>query len=122
MVGAESLSYFSRFDAESVYAEKGWLIGKGPVGGKAKGLAFAFFALQGSPLEQAVSLPPSTIVVGTEIFRDFVQETGGALHHVARPAVTRADQRVREIQLRARARDCHIHQPPFLLEPVLHLE
>ena len=74
MVGAESLSYFSRFDAESVYAEKGWLIGKGPVGGKAKGLAFAFYALQGSPLENAVSLPPSTIVVGTEIFRDFVQD------------------------------------------------
>ena len=74
MVGAESLSYFSRFDAESVYAEKGWLIGKGPVGGKAKGLAFAFYALQGSPLEKAVSLPPSSIVVGTEIFRDFVQD------------------------------------------------
>jgi hypothetical protein len=74
MPGRENLSYFSRFDAESVYAERGWLIGKGPVGGKAKGLAFAFFALQGSPLQGSVSLPPSTIVVSTEIFRDFIQD------------------------------------------------
>lgn len=74
MPGRESLSYFSRFDAESVYAERGWLIGKGPVGGKAKGLAFAFFALKGSPLEEAVSLPPATIVISTEIFRDFIQD------------------------------------------------
>lgn len=73
MTGRENLSYFSRFDAESIYANRGWLIGKGPVGGKAKGLAFAFDALQGSPLQETVSLPPSTIVVGTEIFRDFIQ-------------------------------------------------
>ncbi|NLI95276.1 MAG: pyruvate, phosphate dikinase [Synergistaceae bacterium] len=70
----EYLSYFSRFDAESVYAERGWLIGKGPVGGKAKGLAFAYFALKDSPLQEAVSLPPSTLVVSTEIFRDFIQD------------------------------------------------
>lgn len=74
MTGRENLSYFSRFDAESIYARRGWLIGKGPVGGKAKGLAFAFDALQGSPLQEKVALPPSTIVVGTEIFRDFIQD------------------------------------------------
>ena len=74
MTGRESLSYFSRFDAESIYAGRGWLIGKGPVGGKAKGLAFAFDALQGSPLQETVSLPPSTIVVGTEIFKEFIQD------------------------------------------------
>ncbi len=76
MTGRESLSYFSRFDAESIYARRGWLIGKGPVGGKAKGLAFAFDALQGSPLQETVALPPSTIVIGTEIFRDFIQDNG----------------------------------------------
>jgi hypothetical protein len=80
MTGRENLSYFSRFDAESIYASRGWLIGKGPVGGKAKGLAFAFDALQGSPLQETVSLPPSTIVVGTEIFRDFIH--GNAMEWV----------------------------------------
>jgi len=74
MTGRQNLSYFSRFDAESIYAERGWLIGKGPVGGKAKGLAFAFYALQDSPLQDKVSLPPATIVVGTEIFRDFIRD------------------------------------------------
>ncbi len=74
MEGREILTYFSRFDAESVYAEKGWLIGNGPVGGKAKGLAFAFLALQDSPLRDTISLPPSTVVVGTELFRDFIQD------------------------------------------------
>jgi len=74
MPGRENLSYFSRFDAESVYAERGWLIGKGPVGGKAKGLAFAFFALKDSPLEEAVNLPPATLVVSTEIFLDFIRD------------------------------------------------
>mgnify|MGYP001015519906 FL=1 len=74
MTGREGLTYFSRFDAESVYEDRGWLIGRGPVGGKAKGLAFAFFALQGTPLEDQVSLPPATIVASTEIFSEFIHD------------------------------------------------
>ncbi len=76
MTGREKLTYFSRFDAESIYAERGWLLGGGPVGGKAKGLAFAFYALQDTPLQEAVSLPPATFVVGAEIFQDFIHDNG----------------------------------------------
>ena len=65
---------FYRFDATPFYAERGWLLGGGAVGGKAKGLAFAHRALSAGPLSGSVLLPPVTLVVGSEVFLGFIDD------------------------------------------------
>ena len=69
-------SAFVRFDPEPVYRQRGWLIGEGRCGGKAKGLAFALSSLEGSALEGQVRLPDFTYVLSTEVFGDHLASSG----------------------------------------------
>jgi len=64
---------YKDFDGKPLYKEQGCLIGDGNIGGKGKGLAFAFEHLVGSELEKDVVLPAKTYVVTTEIFYDFIE-------------------------------------------------
>ena len=69
-------STFVRFDPEPVYRQRGWLIGEGRCGGKAKGLAFALSSLEGSALGEQIRLPDFTYVLTTEVFGDFLVSSG----------------------------------------------
>ncbi|MDI9391302.1 MAG: pyruvate, phosphate dikinase, partial [Synergistota bacterium] len=62
---------FSRYvdyDGKPFYAERGWLIGDGQIGGKAKGIAFAQSAVAEAGLSEEVSFPHTTFVITTEVF------------------------------------------------------
>ena len=65
---------YKDFDGRPEYESRKWLIGNGKIGGKAKGLAFAFEHIQGSSLCEEVLLPSTTFVVTTEPFHDFIQD------------------------------------------------
>jgi hypothetical protein len=70
MTNAES---FNKFDPKPFYRQRGWLIGDGAVGGKARGLAFASAALEGATeVQPLVGFPELTYVVSTEIFDEFL--------------------------------------------------
>ncbi len=67
---------YSDFDPKPVFRDYRRLIGDGEVGGKARGLAFAFNTLKGTPLESCVEFPDVNFVLTTEGFDDFVSDNG----------------------------------------------
>lgn len=67
---------YKDFDGRPQYESRDWLIGDGQIGGKAKGLAFAFEHLQGSELSSEVVLPSTTYVITTEPYHDFLHDNG----------------------------------------------
>ncbi len=67
---------YSDFDPKPVFRQYKRLIGDGDVGGKARGLAFAFNAVTGSPLENCVDFPDINFVLTTEGFSDFLSDNG----------------------------------------------
>jgi hypothetical protein len=74
MPESENREFFFRFDATPFYAEKRWLLGCGPVGGKARGLAFAHRALSENALSASVRFPPVTLAVGADVFLGFLAD------------------------------------------------
>lgn len=67
-------SFYRSFDPTEFYRDRGWLIGAGDVGGKAKGLAFASAVLRERAMLDEVLLPSKTFVVTTEIFEEFLAD------------------------------------------------
>ncbi len=67
---------YSDFDPKPTFRQFKRLIGGGEVGGKARGIAFAFNAVMGSPLESVVDFPDVNYVVTTEGFDEFVSDNG----------------------------------------------
>lgn len=65
---------YSDFDPKPVFRQYKRLIGDGEVGGKARGIAFAFSAIAGSPLEPSVLFPDINYVITTEGFDDFMED------------------------------------------------
>ena len=65
---------YSDFDPKPIFHRYKRLIGDGDVGGKARGLAFAFNAVTGSPLENCVNFPDINFVLTTEAFCDFLSD------------------------------------------------
>ena len=63
---------FKTFNAEEYYRSKGWLIGEGCCGGKAKGLAYATCALKESDFADEIKTSPLLFVLSTEVFHDFI--------------------------------------------------
>ncbi|MDR3332166.1 MAG: PEP/pyruvate-binding domain-containing protein [Synergistaceae bacterium] len=72
----QSLKNYDAFKAESLFREKGNIVGEGECGGKAKGLAYAACAIQGSSLEGMINFPDLTMVLSTEVFDDFIDSNG----------------------------------------------
>ncbi|MDR2779763.1 MAG: PEP/pyruvate-binding domain-containing protein [Synergistaceae bacterium] len=70
------LMNYGDFRAEDYFREKKALIGAGRCGGKAKGIAYAKCALEGSSLEDIVSFPDLTIVLSTELFDEHISRSG----------------------------------------------
>jgi hypothetical protein len=73
----QNLKNYDAFRGEDFFRENGGLIGSGRCGGKAKGIAYAYAALAGSPLEGRIGFPDLTIVLSTEIFYDYI--VGGGM-------------------------------------------
>jgi hypothetical protein len=67
---------YGDFRAEDYFREKKAMIGAGRCGGKAKGIAYAKCALEGSPLEDIVAFPDLTIVLSTELFDEHMSVSG----------------------------------------------
>ena len=67
---------FLTYEAEDYYRSRGWLLGAGKCGGKAKGLAWAHESLCASDLAKKVELPLLSHVVSTEVFEDFLSSNG----------------------------------------------
>jgi hypothetical protein len=67
-----SVEGFLDYEAEDYYRDRGWLLGDGKCGGKAKGLAYAHKVLLESDLQWKVDLPLLSHVVSSEIFEDFL--------------------------------------------------
>lgn len=66
--------FYRSFDPAPFYRERGWLIGNGQVGGKAKGLSFAHAVLEKNGLLGEVSLPEYTFVITTSVFEEFMEQ------------------------------------------------
>ncbi len=67
---------FKDFDPKPVFRSFNRLVGDGDVGGKARGLAFAYTVITGSDLEPSVVLPDINYVITTEIFSEFMEDNG----------------------------------------------
>jgi hypothetical protein len=67
---------YSDFDPKPTFRQFKRLIGDGEVGGKARGIAFAYNVIMGSPLETSVEFPVVNYVVTTEGFDEFVDDNG----------------------------------------------
>lgn len=65
--------FYRSFDPRPYYIERGWLIGDGSVGGKAKGLSFAYEVLRKNGLLEEVYLPSFTFVLTTSVFEEFME-------------------------------------------------
>jgi hypothetical protein len=72
----QSLNNYDAFRGEDFFRARGNLVGAGDCGGKAKGLAYAHAALEGSALEGRIGFPDLTVVLSTEIFSDFIDVSG----------------------------------------------
>ena len=66
--------YYRSFDPVPYYRERGWLIGKGKVGGKAKGLSFAYEVLKANGMLDEVFMPKYTFVITTSVFEEFMEQ------------------------------------------------
>lgn len=64
---------YKKFDPRLYYEERGWLIGDGRLGGKAKGLSFAHKILMERDLLADVALPEYSFVITTAVFEDFME-------------------------------------------------
>ena len=71
-----SVEKFLAYEAEEYYRKRGWLLGSGKCGGKAKGLAYADTVLRESDLAAKVNLPALSHIVSTEVFEDFLNANG----------------------------------------------
>lgn len=71
-----SVEGFLAYEAEDYYRKRGWLLGQGKCGGKAKGLAYAHTVLFESNLVNKVDLPLLSHIVSTEVFEDFLHSNG----------------------------------------------
>jgi hypothetical protein len=71
-----SVENFLSYGAEDYYKQRGWLLGEGKCGGKAKGLAYAHTILLNSDLREKVELPLLSHIVSTEVFEDFLHSNG----------------------------------------------
>jgi hypothetical protein len=67
-----SVEGFLNYEGEDYYRSRGWLLGNGKCGGKAKGLAYAHMVLLESDLKAKVDLPLLSHVVSSEVFEDFL--------------------------------------------------
>ena len=67
---------FDDFDPKPIYAKYKRLIGKGEIGGKAKGLAFSYEVLVDSALSKNVELPDINYAISTEVFHDYIEDNG----------------------------------------------
>ncbi|MDR2174919.1 MAG: PEP/pyruvate-binding domain-containing protein [Synergistaceae bacterium] len=67
---------FLNYKPEDYYRRRGWLLGDGKCGGKAKGLAYAHTVLLDSDLKDKVELPFLSHIVSTEVFEDFLRSNG----------------------------------------------
>jgi len=65
---------FLNFEGEEYYRSRGWLLGSGKCGGKAKGLAFVNKVLSDCKLSGKVDLPLMSYVLSSEIFEDYLQQ------------------------------------------------
>lgn len=65
--------FYKSFDPTPYYRERGWLIGDGQIGGKAKGLSFAHAILEKNGLLESVALPACSFSVTTSVFNDFME-------------------------------------------------
>lgn len=63
---------YKKFDPKPYYQERGWLIGDGNPGGKAKGVSFAYSVLKGHDLLGDVALPKYSFAVTTSVFDEFM--------------------------------------------------
>ncbi|MDO5115485.1 MAG: PEP/pyruvate-binding domain-containing protein [Synergistaceae bacterium] len=66
--------YYRQYDPVPFYQERGWLIGDGRIGGKAKGLSFAHFVLERNGLLDDVHLPDCSFVITTSVFNEFMEQ------------------------------------------------
>ena len=55
------------------YEERGWLIGDGKIGGKAKGTSFAHHVLEKNGLLDDIKMPEYSFVLTTSIFNEFME-------------------------------------------------
>jgi hypothetical protein len=67
---------YDNFSGEDFFREGNALIGAGRCGGKAKGIAYARRAVEGSPLENTIRFPDLTLVLSTEVFDDHIARGG----------------------------------------------
>lgn len=67
---------YRAFDPMPYYKERGWLIGDGRIGGKAKGLAIAHHILEKNNLLEDVHMPAYTFVITTSVFDEFMDNNG----------------------------------------------
>lgn len=65
--------FYRSFDPVPYYRDRGWLIGSGAVGGKAKGLSFAHTILENHKLLDDVLLPQQSFVITTSVFEEFME-------------------------------------------------
>lgn len=65
---------YKKFDPSPYYRERGWLIGDGNPGGKAKGLSFAHSVLEEHGLLDDVALPEYSFVCTTSVFEEFMAQ------------------------------------------------
>ncbi|MDR1021072.1 MAG: PEP/pyruvate-binding domain-containing protein [Synergistaceae bacterium] len=68
----QSLENYDAFRGEDFFRDRGSLIGAGNCGGKAKGIAYAYAALSGTQIGEKISFPDLTVVLSTEVFRDYL--------------------------------------------------
>lgn len=65
--------FYKKFNPCPFFQEKGWLIGNGRPGGKAKGLSFAHATLSAHGLLGDIGLPEYSYVITTSVFEDFME-------------------------------------------------
>ena len=66
--------FYRNFDPVPYYKDRGWLIGDGMIGGKAKGLSFAHAVLEKNGLLGEVFLPRYSFVITTSVFEEFMEQ------------------------------------------------
>ncbi len=66
--------FYRNFDPVPYYRDRGWLIGDGKLGGKAKGLSFAHAVLEKNDLLNEVFLPRYSFVLTTSVFEEFMEQ------------------------------------------------
>ncbi|MDR3076334.1 MAG: PEP/pyruvate-binding domain-containing protein [Synergistaceae bacterium] len=74
-MGTPILDY-ETFNAEEYFRRNNAIVGAGRCGGKAKGLAYAKCALEGTPLDGSIGFAGLTIVLSTELFDECAARSG----------------------------------------------